>query len=110
MKKAFDANVSRARPRVRLTASSNEGEQMVGESYADAMSIEAIAAAIAAEPASLAGAVRERAQARFEPKPTVAQAMHAALQASQPLPAPTPVVSYSAPPVPSSPPVPIHRP
>ncbi len=126
MKKAFDANVSRARPRVRLSASSMEGGQLVGDettttSANDVMSIEAIAAAIAAEPPqpslamSLKGAVKERAQALYEPKPTVAQTMQAALQA--PPPAPTPVVAYtppvtktySAPPVPDAAPVAIHR-
>src|SRR5688572_7536234 len=69
MKNAFDANVSRARPRVRLTAPASE------------ISVEDIAAAVAAEgPApTLAGAVKERAQALVEPKPTAVEAVQAAL-------------------------------
>src|SRR5262245_5803591 len=70
MKTAFDNNVSRARPRVRLTSASNPD-----------ISVEAIAQAVAAEaPApTLAGAVKERAQQLAEPKPTAVEAVQAAL-------------------------------
>jgi len=81
MKNAFDANVSRARPRVRLTAAPEVAE----------ISVESIAAAVAAEPpvaVSLAGAVKERAQALSEPKPTAVEAVQAALKAhAEPPPA-----------------------
>jgi hypothetical protein len=76
MKNAFDSNVSRARPRMRLTAPSSEPE----------ISIEAIAAAVAAEPptTSLAGAVKERAAALEKPKPSAVEAVQAALAAESP--------------------------
>src|SRR5438874_1591290 len=82
MKTAFDNNVSRARPRVRLTGASNPD-----------ISIEAIAQAIAEEPApSLAGAVKERAQALAEPRPTAAEAVQAALTRVE---APAPVKAHA---------------
>jgi DNA repair exonuclease SbcCD ATPase subunit len=79
MKQGFDANVSRARPRVRLAAALNES--MVEQAPAAEISVEAIAQAIAAEPASLAGAIKERAQALHEPKPSAVEAVQAALAA-----------------------------
>src|SRR4051812_42037776 len=85
MKNAFDANVSRARPRVRLTGSPSD------------ISVEAIAAAVAAEPPpSLAGAVKERAALLSEPKPTAAQAVQAALAAAPVLTAAAVVVKAHA--------------
>jgi hypothetical protein len=75
MKKAFDQNVSRARPRVRLGSAPAEAEAM--------LPIEALAQSIAAEPApvipDLASAVRSRAAESREPRPTAVQALKSAL-------------------------------
>ena len=91
MKKAFDANVSRARPRLRLGVA---GEPMVNDS-----AVEAIAERVAMEAMSiharptppmavqqesvvpqLANAVRARAVEARAPKSTAAHALHQALQ------------------------------
>ena len=79
MKKAFDANVSRAKPRVRLGAAFGE----VLDTHDLAESVEAIAAAVANEPApvipDLSAAVRERVSAFQQPRPTAVEAVQQAI-------------------------------
>lgn len=98
MKKAFDANVSRARPRVRLgllgEQAANEGlnEQLV-ESIAERVAAEVsvharptppVAAAQSVVP-DLASAVRVRATEARAPKATASEALHRALVAEPPV-------------------------
>ncbi len=79
MKKAFDQNVSRARPRVRLGSAPVETET--------ALPVEALAQAIASEPApvipDLASAVRARAAEAKEPKPTAVQQLRSQLEKAE---------------------------
>jgi hypothetical protein len=76
MKKAFDQNVSRARPRVRLGAAAPE----VAETP---LQVEALAQAIAAEPApvipDLASTVRNRAAEAQKPRATAVESLQRAL-------------------------------
>jgi DNA repair exonuclease SbcCD ATPase subunit len=108
MKKAFDANVSRARPRVRLSAAL--GEAAV-ETDVPGIAVEAIAAAIASEPPvkpalsaveGLASALKERTQALHEPRPTAVEAVQAALATVVEVhaPPPPPVAAMRAAPEP----------
>lgn len=103
MKKAFDQNVSRARPRVRLGAAPAEEAQA-------SLQVEALAQAIAAEPApvipDLASAVRSRAAESREPKATAVEQLKRALEPeakavpeplASPLAAPPAAVTDAAP-------------
>lgn len=112
MKKAFDANVSKARPRLRLGGLLSDGVSVETDPGAQAAqsAVEAIAEQIAREemapgpaPVEDLGAVlRARATARFS-RPTAAEALEQAL-VDQPLVAPQPaavvheVVAHAAPP------------
>ncbi|MCA2981685.1 MAG: extensin-like protein [Myxococcaceae bacterium] len=89
MKKAFDANVSRARPRLRLGAMmATEGQGVTAEQ------IEAMAQAVAREPVAssreappdLSSAVKSRLSARVT-RPSAAEALSTALQGSVSAPA-----------------------
>jgi hypothetical protein len=79
MKKAFDQNVSRARPRVRLGSAPVEANE-------PALQVEAMAQAIANEPApvipDLASAVRARAAESREPKASAVQQVREKLAAA----------------------------
>jgi hypothetical protein len=117
MKKAFDANVSKARPRLRLGGLLSDGVSVETDPGAQAAqsAVEAIAEQIAREemtpgpaPVEDLGAVlRARATARFS-RPTAAEALEQAL-VDQALVAPQPaavvheVVAHAAPPHVASP-------
>lgn len=81
MKKAFDANVSRAKPRMRLgllTAPSAEAE-VDTEASVSAASVEALAQQVVAEAPSLSAAIKERAAANAS-RVTMAERMTQALE------------------------------
>lgn len=75
MKKAFDANVSKAKPRVRLGA-------MMTETVVPTAEVEAIAQAVMSEPVQhdLSSALKTRMAARLSVKPTAAEAIANALE------------------------------
>ncbi|MEW5742336.1 MAG: extensin-like protein [Myxococcota bacterium] len=90
MKKAFDANVSRAKPRMRLGSMLSEAAREAAsvspvqvESIAELVAKEAVAPVIPSvtvpEPADLSSALKSRAQARAN-KPTAAEAIKGAME------------------------------
>jgi hypothetical protein len=100
MKKAFDANVSRARPRLRLGAMVTD-QAAVDETVAQAVDIEAIASQVAREHVTtaapearptpdLTSAFKARVAVRQE-RVSAAQAIEQALAAPAPSPMPAPV-------------------
>jgi DNA repair exonuclease SbcCD ATPase subunit len=102
MKKAFDANVSRARPRLRLGSATTETTE------AASVDVEAIAQQVAREEVEarptppvatpdLATAFKARVASRAE-RVTAAQAIEQALAAPAPLPPPPPVAHAEPPP------------
>ncbi len=85
MKKAFDQNVSRAKPRLRLGAFN--GETVVEQAPAEGMTqeaVEAIAATVSQEPVipNLASAIRTRANVQKAPKVPATVALKRALEAA----------------------------
>lgn len=96
MKKAFDANVSRAKPRMRLGAMLTEAADEAKAAEQAAVStreVERIAEQVAQEPppaVDLQAAVKARASARSS-KPTAAEALRGAME----LPAPQPAASVT---------------
>jgi predicted nucleic acid-binding Zn-ribbon protein len=109
MKKAFDANVSRARPRLRLGALVTDS--VVEETVAPAVDVEAIAEQVAREHVTtnappearptpdLTSAFKARVAVRSE-RVTAARAIEQALAAPAPAPVhtPTPMVAHAEPP------------
>ncbi|MFT3840386.1 MAG: extensin-like protein [Myxococcaceae bacterium] len=88
MKKAFDANVSRARPRLRLNALPGEPAPELVEQLAQKVAAEAVTVhtkptpSVPAPPVipDLKDAVRARAEASSKPKPTMLDALQMALE------------------------------
>jgi hypothetical protein len=94
MKKAFDQNVSRAKPRLRLGAAFATPEAEETESaIAEEVELEVAAAPSPAPPLpapDLHGQVKARAAASRQPRPTATEAVQRALLDEEPEPAPTP--------------------
>jgi len=88
MKKAFDANVSRARPRLRLNGMVGEPAPEMVEALAQKVAAETMSVHTKPTPAmpiasvvpDLKDAVRTRAEAAVKPKPTMLDALQMALE------------------------------
>lgn len=87
MKKAFDANVSRARPRLRLNALPGDPAPELVEQLAQKVAAEAVTVHTKPTPSvpapvipDLKDAVRARADAASKPKPTMLDALQMALE------------------------------
>lgn len=99
MKKAFEANVSRSKPRVRLSSMFTQEQEVTEAPSVSEASVEAIAAAVAAEPmaGSLADTIKARVQESNKPKAPVAVALRQAIEAPSTVAYASPVAAAEAP-------------
>ncbi|MCP3136206.1 extensin-like protein [Pyxidicoccus xibeiensis] len=83
MKKAFEQNVSRAKPRLRLGALTGLIDPAEGSAPAESDAVAESAPPPAAEAPDLSAEVRARIERARAPRPTAAEAMDAALRAQE---------------------------